>query len=740
MVAADAREGLRCFTYKSINRLAIFPNFAKQASTTMNNNTAHSWYGEAKDLTAKQKTFFDKIAKSKEQIDIVFDDSKYLLVRSSAGSGKSTVLRAKILYLLNNNICKPSEILYLSFNRKNVKEFRKKLEELEINPDDAKKMCRTFHSLALHIIELENGIWPCILEPVSEASDKDDDEEDEKYDHDRAEVYLSSEEFNKSIKGLKKKYLVNAERMRAGMRECPRYVTYYVDRYGIPGSCRSKIEKQIFEFLAQHGVDFAYEEPHGNMRPDFTLYSTDGRTKYYYEHYGLDNGAYRKNEESKKGLFESSDEKDRFIFTDRNDSIESIKNKLRSFIKNNGLFFSEEIVKEEKDLKNKLFTSIVQQYRMVRDTIVETGQDINDVANKILQGGNPYQKYFIRHIFKPIEEKYKKLLSDDKHINSDFAECMKSASIICGNASKAVKTGCKYKYILVDEYQDISRARFDLLKGVMNLNPRAKLIAVGDGRQSIFSFACSDLNLFVRFKDMWGKKAEIRDMSLTYRLGEPLMSISSDYIKAASDQSSYFGAVKCSPNNKTFLYFVKGNKQFACVKEAIQIIKKTNPKTKVLVLFRFNDNRDKFVKSFEPYKIKGFDKKEDGITTLHKSKGLDVDIVFIVECNKASFPYIREDFDKHPLDGLLHSIRSFSYADADEKTARLDEDRRLFYVALTRANDKVFILYEEGKESSYIKELKDYYRTRYGNPIELSTQDNDIIEKAEKYKTKWINK
>ena len=683
------------------------------------------WYKENIVLTNIQKTLFDDISRVQEQTNSVLNESNYLLVRSAAGSGKTTVLLAKMVYLLMICGYTADEVLYLSFNKKNVTKFRDKLrpflKSIDGNNDIEellKKNCRTFHSLALHIIELEKKVWPCILEPVEDADDEKNDDI-ASHDHNRADVYLSTKKFINEIKGISKQYLINSHRQQIGA-PTHKYVSYFRDRYNIPGSCRSATEKFIFEFLAKHDVDFAYEEPNleTRTRPDFTFYKKNEKgevVKYYYEHFGLVNGCYRKNEDLKKKIY-SEKYGDHFLSTDIQDykglSIDSIYDQLTkrivSFLNHNHIHYSEQEIHSEQSLKDKLFINAVQTYREVRDTIIETGQSIAEVQKRIEISGTRFEKYYMKHVFSPIEQKYKELLSSN-HINTDFAECMKTAATFCKNASLDVRNGCKYKYILVDEYQDISQARFKLLKGVMNLNPDAKLIAVGDGRQSIYSFAGSDLSLFTQFTQLWGKQASIIDMGLTFRFRNPLLSLTSGFINSTNNTESFYGNVyqehKASDKDKTHISIIEGDGRYRWVMDKIRKVKSESVNSSVLVLFRFNQDKDKFINIFRPFSIRGFgSNKDDSVTTLHKAKGAQADYVFIMECIKGSFPYVK-DYSKAPFDGLLHSITSVNKSKEQELQDREDEERRLFYVALTRAKKEVFIMSKANNESQFVAEL-----------------------------------
>lgn len=104
----------------------------------------------------------------------------------------------------------------------------------------------------------------------------------------------------------------------------------------------------------------------------------------------------------------------------------------------------------------------------------------------------------------------------------------------------------------------------------------------------------------------------------------------------------------------------------------------------------FNENfdRDSFVDFLGRYEIAPFDKKGIKLLTLHLAKGLEFDCVFIVSVEEGILPYFKNQ----------HSLA-------------LEEERRLFYVGLTRAREEVILTFRQffnfkiQRPSRFLKEL-----------------------------------
>lgn len=236
----------------------------------------------------------------------------------------------------------------------------------------------------------------------------------------------------------------------------------------------------------------------------------------------------------------------------------------------------------------------------------------------------------------------------------------------------------KYKYIIVDEYQDISPTKCELLKA-LKAKTGAKIIAVGDDFQSIYKFTGSNLKPFLDFKTYF-PYSETFFLNKTYRNSQNLLDISGNFImknphqikkELASDKENL------SPIN--IYYYDKD------IKEVIEKVIYDLPKGTVMFLGRNN-------KDIKDIKLS---KQNIKYLTVHKSKGLESDSVIITNLiNKV---------DGFPSRVELDDV--FKYVTELKEEYPYAEERRLFYVALTRTKNSNYLLVNKQNPSIFVEEL-----------------------------------
>ena len=282
----------------------------------------------------------------------------------------------------------------------------------------------------------------------------------------------------------------------------------------------------------------------------------------------------------------------------------------------------------------------------------------------------------------------------------------------------------EYDYIFVDEYQDISYQRYNFVKELSTLF-KAKIVAVGDDYQSIYSFSLADMSLFTNFYDLMGY-ADILKIINTYRNSQELVDVAYNFISKNDYQIDKRLITNKHLKNPVVINYYNNNLDSAKIevilKEIILDIYKENSYDKILLLGRYNKDIDYFYdvslfKKGDGDHIILKDNKNIDITylTIHKSKGLGFDQVIILNTinAKRGFPSMIKD---EPVISLLSKDK--------EEPILYPEERRLFYVALTRTKNKVYILcpYAYNERSSFIKEISEY-----GNVVEKYS-DIDITK------------
>ncbi len=241
----------------------------------------------------------------------------------------------------------------------------------------------------------------------------------------------------------------------------------------------------------------------------------------------------------------------------------------------------------------------------------------------------------------------------------------------------------KYKYIIIDEYQDTSLCKYLLIKKLQdkfNIN----IMAVGDDYQSIYSFTGCDLDLFTKFKNYFSCSKIIK-LKYNYRNSTDIVEISKRFVMKNRNQISK--KIKSCNNIKESIVVIYTSDE---EKTVINLVKELD---NVLILGRNNKDINKYVNySFD-------EDKKVKLLTIHASKGLEEDNVIIINAvdDVLGLP------SKIDRSHILEYIKGINLK---------EEERRLFYVALTRARKKLFIITRYNNESTYVKEIIKSYRRR----------------------------
>lgn len=263
------------------------------------------------------------------------------------------------------------------------------------------------------------------------------------------------------------------------------------------------------------------------------------------------------------------------------------------------------------------------------------------------------------------------------------------------NKSYHILQKLNYKYIFIDEYQDISMQRFNLVKKISLLTD-SKIVVVGDDWQSIYAFAGSNISLFTEFKKLMGY-ASLLPITNTYRNSQELIDIAGSFIMKNKHQITKNLKSNKRIDNPIRIYFYNNFK-----KEIDKILKEIPISSKTLIVGRYNFDINLLISNgFYLDNKKLIYKKNKNLDltflSVHTSKGLGFDNVIIL-CNGGlyGFPSLIKTDDLIKL--VLNEDKSYLYA----------EERRLFYVALTRTKNRVYILNPSNNPSIFVLELLEY--------------------------------
>ena len=372
---------------------------------------------------------------------------------------------------------------------------------------------------------------------------------------------------------------------------------------------------------------------------------------------------------------------------------------------------SEELWKMISEENNRLIDGIIDLFGTVI-TLTKSNnysfEQLEQMAATYRDAGN---NLYILALIKPIYDAYNEMLKANDEI--DFNDMI-------NKASEYVREGKyinPYKYVIVDEYQDISKARFGLLNELRK-SSFYELFCVGDDWQSIYRFAGSDINYIVDFENYWGP-TEVGKIETTYRFTNSLIDISSGFIMQNPRQLKK--AIRgMSSDNRFSMGVISGYTENAAIQFMVERLNDLPQNATVFFLGRYSFDAD-LLKENSNLSIRYDNASKDTIVTYykrrdlnmkfmtaHRSKGLQADYVFIVNNKESRMGFPSKIQDASIMDLLLEKAEVYPFA----------EERRLFYVALTRAKVKVFLITWEKHESVFAKELI----SRYGEQL-----------KAEKY-------
>jgi DNA helicase-4 len=297
-------------------------------------------------------------------------------------------------------------------------------------------------------------------------------------------------------------------------------------------------------------------------------------------------------------------------------------------------------------------------------------------------------------IFESVHTAYETKLRSDKTV--DFPDMHKMGRQFVASG----KYCSPYRHILVDEFQDTSRSAALLIKALLDQVPDSQLFAVGDDWQSIFRFAGSDVSVMTQnFSDLFGTQVR-KDLDTVFRYTSSIEKTSSRFIlKNPSQLKKSLKVHSTSQGNDISVHYYGSDAAIGDASRALEHAlrriaehpaRKKSAATTVLVLGRYNHNQKILSGISIPHGL------AVEFQTVHRSKGLEADFSVVVDLQGGmwGFPSMKED---HPVFDLLNvpNNKPFEFA----------EERRLFYVALTRARHHVHLLAPKDNVSPFLQEL-----------------------------------
>ncbi|USP39510.1 UvrD-helicase domain-containing protein [Acinetobacter sp. XS-4] len=650
------------------------------------------------------KSFFDQVESTpltnEQRISSIIFEDRNLLV-AAAGSGKTSTIIGKVGYALLTGLYKPEEILVLAFNKNAGEELN---ERINLRLKDILTQFNTgvealnFHKFGVKVIGRATGKSPSVSEDavriqpllnrIIQNLTETDLEFQEKYLLFKTAYLrppLSPFAF-KTINDWEKAQKRSFDRFKNGFET---YQGEIVKSHG---------EKAIANWLYTQGVPYHYEktyehdtadENHRQYKPDFYL----PELNLYLEHYAIDQHGkppahfgqkYLDDMKWKSGIHKQY--KTDLITTTFNEFITgSIFEKLEQELKSRGQEFRPRSLAEI-DSKaqsifeygtNELYGSFLNHYKSNQANMADL------LARPLLS----LRERLFLELFSKVYQQYDQLLKTNKEYDFDDL-LIESAQLINENKYKS-----PFKLIIVDEFQDTSQARARLILSLLNQVPEAKLFCVGDDWQAIYRFAGSDISIFTQFEKVFGPTKQTQ-LTQTFRSNQGIANVASGFIqKNKSQLQKVVNAIDKTNNKVVEISFLTKTQEiheylFKTLTEINNANTNSEGKKSIYILGRYNHNKpnlDNLLPFLKNCRIE--------FKTIHSSKGLQADYVILVGLNSgdSAFPSEKED------DPLLNIVLP------QPETHAFAEERRLFYVALTRAKEKVFLIGE--RNSVFLEEI-----------------------------------
>ncbi|MEP6646999.1 MAG: UvrD-helicase domain-containing protein [Saprospiraceae bacterium] len=698
----------------------------------------------------------DLSALNEEQHQAVTSQEKRILVLAGAGSGKTKTLLQKIIYLVEEKGVSPTSILAITFTKNAANEM---VDRLIMSADNSgayerilfdKKVSapqtelarqewrnkykwingltlKTFHSFCYSVLrnygakEFDNR-----FRIIGDEAPKDDDE---------FSKYVASETV---IQVFQKLLIIECENPEYLLRLKRYILDYFVDgnhkkknenTYSTKegkffttlngNKVRSKSEQAIADWLYRHNIPFEYE-PQLNVsdfsfHPDFYIPAAN----LYIEH--VSNLSYKLEDKEKqfnKGkilLAKTYEEqtKDSAYFNLVLDNL--IRGRLPAdYNKTVELNFQEEFKTYLREVAEFSGTAMrIMNMIKVENTPIET----------IQENASKDQHERVRDFYSlalPIIEKYNAYCVDKSYL--DFNDMITRAITVFQSQediSNYYRT--KIQYVLVDEFQDVNNLQVDLIK--LMLTDQTQLFCVGDDWQSIYGFRGSNVSYTIEFeKHFMG--SQLIKLNLNYRSTQHIVGASNEVI--SHNKIKIEKEIRASKISEHKIVVYAGNDEEEnvdfCVSTVQQLMEDGVLGDEIMFLYRRTNMY--WTKPYSNTKSYSSEFAKKGIKilprTIHAAKGLEAKVVFILGLTEGygGFPDIWME------DRLFQVIKSVN------RDLLLEEERRLFYVAITRAKEKLYLITEKGNESSFLKEIPETYTVKTGEPIKSLEQKISLCKKC----------
>jgi len=625
-------------------------------------------------------------------------DEDNVLVLAGAGTGKTSTMIAKAAYLVRSGLAKPDEILMLAFAKKARDELQARLLGIE---GLGGVSVETFHSLGSKIIGSVEGARLAVSVLAQ------DDKSRTKFIDDGLTDLRSSKDFVAQLREFFCSYLVPMPN-ELDFKTLGEYIHYLKNHEirSLKGDVvKSFAELEIANYLFLNGIEYVYEGnyEHPTATPSRRQYQPDfylPELGVYIEHFGIDRNGntapyvdkreYLERMEWKRGIhrqFETHLIETYSYERQEGVLIKVLEERLIAHCEKVGVEFDTVRTKYPLETLKKLgsyavfarlldgFLNVFKGSTWTLPTLRETlGTDRADVRLRV----------FLR-IFEVVLARYEDALARSRTI--DFNDMVKKATdYVQGGEFRST-----YRYIMVDEFQDISPARAALVKALRDQVPGCALFSVGDDWQAIYRFTGSDVSLTTKFAENFGATERV-DLDMTFRFNNKIGDVASRFVQTNPEQLRKVIGTHAK-SDRAEIEVISETDRAAALLQALDAVaaRAGGKQVSVFLLARYNDSEPGDIKTLHSH----YPNLNLAFHSVHRSKGLEADYVIILDVveGKKGFPSLMAT--DPIIERILPNAEKFEHA----------EERRLFYVALTRARHRVWLLTRPGRESPFITEL-----------------------------------
>lgn len=650
----------------------------------------------------------EKYPLTEEQRQAVLTNEDNNLVVAAAGSGKTSVIVTKAAYLIDKGLCHPNEILLLSYTRASTQDLQDRIQERfeEYFGKSAEiPKVKTFHALGYEILGQVEEQRPDVDQEAT------DEKKLSKIVQKILKRHLQHPGFSMAILRFFRSYFTNFRNPFKfdSWKDYVDYVRSQEPRTLSGYKVKSLEECEIANFLYLNGVEHIYEaeypfvdpdSEHRSYKPDFYLPDYD----IYIEHFALDRDGrpprfmtqidrkkYLKGKEKKEEIHEKNGTT--LIETFSYERVEGqLLSNLKRKLANHGVEFRQrdrsEVFEKLKELGHvnqfsELIATFLNHVRSSRRSM----EELREKAQRTESEDSKRPFAFLR-IFNKIQADYEKRLQKSGKI--DFHSMINKAA----DYVEQSKYDSPYSFILVDEFQDISRSRARLLKALASQRASNVLFCVGDDWQSIFRFAGSDVSIMRNFERHFSPAAQTR-LTRTFRLDDQIADFARDFILQNPNQIKKEVVTEKEADGPVIQMGLSQNDQAWLLRKALKRIAEhsVGQSKKVLLLGRYKHSK--------PHDLHSLANLHDNLSvkfrTVHGAKGLEADYVIVLGLQGGLYGFPTGISDDPVIDLALPQGEKYPNA----------EERRLFYVAVTRGKEIAFIIGDSASTSPFVEEVFD---------------------------------